>query len=148
MGNGESRMGNRERSLDLKSIPSPYSLFPIPYSRFPMGNAGIKQGLMLATLAALASGCSTWEGPRAKVEDRTVASKAGAKDSGKAAPQKAPNREATQKPQREERRAAKEQPSPSAKDTTPSPGAHAIADAVSSDQVVDMKPDKSLRSLR
>jgi len=37
-----------------------------------MGNACIKQGLILATLVALASGCSTWEGPRAKVEDRTV----------------------------------------------------------------------------
>jgi hypothetical protein len=116
-----------------------------------MGNACIKQGLILATLAALASGCSTWEGPRAKVEDRTVASKAGAKDSGKTSPRKAPNREATQKSQREERQAAKEHSSPSAKhgkDTTASAGAGAIADAISGDQVVDMKPDKSLRSLR
>jgi hypothetical protein len=116
-----------------------------------MGNACIKHGLILATLSVLVSGCSAWEGPRAKVEDRTVASKAGAKDSGKASPRKAPNREATQKPQREERQAAKEHSSPNAKsanDTTASPGAHAIADAISGDQVVDMKPDKSLRSLR
>ena len=123
-----------------------------------MGNACIKQGLILATLAALASGCSTWEGPRAKVEDRrvpgvdrskAVASKAavGAKDSGKASPQKTANRKGTEKPQPEERQAVKEPANLTAK-SAESPGAHAIADAVSSDQVVDMKPDKSLRSLR
>jgi hypothetical protein len=127
-----------------------------------MNSACIKHGLILATLAALASGCSTWEGPRAKVEDRrvpgvdrskTVTSKAaaGAKDSAKASPQKTANRKGTEKPQPEERQAAKEHSSPNAKngkDTTASAGAGAIADAISGDQVVDMKPDKSLRSLR
>jgi hypothetical protein len=117
-----------------------------------MGNVSLKQGLMLATLAALAGGCSTWEGPRAKVEDRrvpgvdrskTVAPKAaaGARDSEKASPQKTANRKATEKPQREERQAVKEPANLTAKNAE-SPGAHAVADAVSSDQVVDMKPDK------
>jgi hypothetical protein len=116
------------------------SQFPIPDSR--MVNASIKQGLIVATLVTLAGGCSTWEGPRAKVEDRkvpgvdrskTVASKTvgGAKDSVRASPQKTANRKATEKPQPDERQATKE-----------STGANAIADAVSSDQVVDMKPDK------
>ena len=100
-----------------------------------MNNACIRQGLILATLAALASGCSTWEGPRAKVEDRRVP---GA-DRTKAVASKAPKR--TEKPQREERQAVKEPANLNAKNAE-SPGAHAIADAVSSDQVVDMKPDK------
>ena|SRR5688572_12278671 len=133
-------MENGEWGMEAQPLyPDPR--FPIPDSRSRMVNASIKQGLILATLAALAGGCSTWEGPRAKVEDRAVASKAAAKDSGKASPRKAPNREATQKPQREERQAAKESTSLNAKNAD-SPGAHAIADAVSSDQVVDMKPDK------
>jgi len=115
-----------------------------------MGCTSIKHALILATLAALVSGCSTWEGPRAKVEDRrvpgvdrskTVASKAagGAKDAGKASPQKTASPKGTEKPQREERQAAKE-----------SPGAGAVADAVSSDdQILEMKPDRfSSRSLR
>ncbi len=114
-----------------------------------MGNACIKQGLILATLAALVSGCSAWTGPRAKVEDRrvpsvdrskAVASKAPgtARDPGKASPRKTANREGTETPQREERQAAKE-----------SPGAHAIADAVSGDQILELKPERfSSRSLR
>jgi hypothetical protein len=115
-----------------------------------MGNVRIKQGLILATLAALVSGCSTWEGPRAKVEDRrapgldrskTATAKAagGVRDSGKALPQKTASPKATEKPQREERQTAKEVP-----------GAQAIPDAVSGqDQILEMKPERfSSRSSR
>ena len=110
-----------------------------------MGSAYIKQGLILATLAALLSGCSAWTGPRASVEDRRVPgadrSKAVAsKATGAAAVSQAPSRKETAKPQVEERQAAK-------KDTgLNASGAHASADVTSSDdQVMDMKPSRSLR---
>src|SRR5687767_2536929 len=116
-----------------------------------MGSASLKQALILATLAALAGGCSTWEGPRAKVEDRrapgldrsktaTAKPAGGARDPGKASPQKTASPQVTEKPQYEER----------AKVTKESPGAQAIPDAVSGqDQILVMKPERfSTRSLR
>jgi hypothetical protein len=103
-----------------------------------MGDA-CKHGLILATVAALVSGCSTWTGPRAQVEDRRVPGVDRSKTvAAKASPQKTPSAKVTEKPQREERQAAKE-----------SPGTGAIGDAVSSDdQILEMKPDRFSRSLR
>ena len=127
--NGEWGMGNRERSLDLKPIPQ--SLFPDPDSL--MRNARIKQGLILATLAALVSGCSTWEGPRAKVEDRRPSP-----DRPKAVvskPTSSAGAGVSQAPTRKE--TAKQDISVNA------PGAHAGADVISGDHVLDMKPSRS-----
>jgi len=85
---------------------------------------------------------------------KTVPSKTagGAKNSVKASPQKTANRKETEKLQREERQAAKQDAGPgakNAKDTKDAPGAQAIADAMSSDQVLEMKPERfSSGSLR
>ncbi len=115
-----------------------------------MRNACIKHGLIFATVAALAGGCSTWTGPSAKVEDRkvpgadrsrTAAAKptGAARDAGKASAQKTASAKVTEKPQREESQGARE-----------ALGIGAIGDAVSGDdQVLEMKPDRfSTRSLR
>jgi hypothetical protein len=118
-----------------------------------MGGAYIKQGLILATLAALVSGCSAWTGPRAKVEERRVPGAdrpkaVASKTTGGAGVSQAPNRKATKTPQREERQAANEDASLDAKNgkDTKAPGAHASADVTSSDyQVLDMKPSRSSR---
>ena len=116
-----------------------------------MGNVCIKRGLILATLAALVTGCSAWTGPRAAVEDRRVANldrarPAATKTNGGARVSET-SRKAAKKPQREEPRAAKEEISPGAKDIKAifSTTAHAGADVMAGDQVLDMKPSRSPR---
>jgi hypothetical protein len=107
-----------------------------------MGHPCLKHGLVLVTLAALVGGCATSTGPRAKVEDRRVPgadrSKAVA-SKAKTSPRKA------EKPQREERQVAKEPASltaTSAKDAAEPAGARAIGDAMSGDQVLEIKPER------
>lgn len=116
-----------------------------------MDKVCIRQGLIFATLAALITGCSAWTGPRAAVEDRGLASldrpKPAATKTNGGAKAAQPSRKAAKKPQREERQAAKEDISLNAKDIKEifSTSAHAGADVMAGDQVLDMKPSRSPR---
>ena len=116
-------MGNRERSLVLKPFPTPCSLFLM------------RSAWLIAIAAVLTSGCASWSGPRAAVEDRPVAKKAVAtrEAARKSAPQKTASK-AAEKHQREERRAAKEVKSLNAKNARSAretPGDHSSVDALS-----------------
>ena len=111
-----------------------------------MRNAHIYQGLIV-TVAILIGGCNTWTGPRAKVEDRRAPG-AGALAARATPTQKVSqtfSRKPVEKPQREERLASNEPAKPARNTTTDlkelvSQVSRIKADAVSRDEIVEMKP--------